>query len=208
MKNPRSVHLIEDANTAASVMNPLRRSILEALREPDSAAGVARRLDVPRQKLNYHIRKLEADGLVERVGERQARGFTEVLMQSVAHAYLVSPSTLGSIEADPKDLKDRASAAYLLAAAGRLIRNVGTLRRTADEKGKRLATLTIEATVTFATAEDQRAFGDDLTRTIAALARKYHSPDAESGRSFDVLAAVSQRPPGAGNEQQSVTEES
>lgn len=208
MNDPKSVHLIEDANTAASVMHPLRRSILEALRGPDSAAGLARRLDIPRQKLGYHIRKLEAAGLIEQVGERKARGFTEVLMQSVARSYLVSPSTLGSIEADPKDVKDRASSAYLLAAAGRLIRNVGILRRAADQQGKRLATLTVESTVTFVTAEDQRAFGDELTRAIAALVEKYHAPDAESGRTFDVLGAVSQRPGKAGNEQPSTSEES
>lgn len=208
MTEPKTVHLIENECTAASVMNPLRRSILEALREPDSAAGVARRLDVPRQKLNYHIRKLEAGGLIGKVGERQARGFTEVLMQSVAHSYLVSPATLGSIEADPKDLADRASSAYMLAAAGRLIRNIGALRRAADEKGKRLATLTIESSVTFADAAGQRAFGDELTRAIAALARKYHSPDSENGRTFDVLAAVSQRPDGAGLEHPTRTRES
>ena len=194
MNKPKTLHLIEEASTAAAVMHPLRRSILEALREPDSAAGVARRLGVPRQKLGYHMRKLESEGLIEKVGERQARGFTEVLMQAVARSYLLSPATLGSIEADPKDVKDRASSAYLMAAAGRLIRNVGMLRRTADEQGKRLATLTVESSLTFASAEDQKAFGDELTRAIAALARKYHSPDAAAGRTFDLLAAVNQRP--------------
>lgn len=175
-------------------MSPLRRTILETLREPDSAAGVARSLDLPRQKLNYHIRKLEAEGLIEKVGERQARGFTEVLMQSVARSYLVSPAALGSIEVDPKDVKDRASSAYLMAAAGRLIRNIGILRRTADDQGMRLATLTVESTVTFKDVDDQRAFGDELTRSIASLIEKYHSPKAVSGRAFNILTAVSQKP--------------
>jgi len=201
MKEPKSVHLIEDAGAAAAVMSPLRRSILETLREPDSAAGVARRLDLPRQKLNYHVRKLEAAGLIEKVGERQARGFTEILMQSVARSYLVSPSALGAIEADPKDVKDRASSAYLMAAAGRLIRNVGELRRTADEQGKRLATLTMESTVTFADAADLRTFGDELTQAVATLVEKYHTPKAASGRTFSILAAVSQQPRESGDQQ-------
>ncbi|NNF04792.1 MAG: helix-turn-helix domain-containing protein [Rhodothermales bacterium] len=196
MQQPAPLHLIEDPDAAAAVMNPLRRTILEALRTPDSAAGVARRLDISRQKLGYHMRKLEADGLIEKVGERQARGFTEVLMRTVAQSFLVSPKALGSIEADPKDVKDKASSAYLIAAAGRLIRNVGELRRAADDEGKRLATLTAESSVTFASADEQRAFGEELTRAIAALVLKYHTPDAADGRTFDVFTAVSQRPTG------------
>ena len=36
----------------------------------NSAAGLAKRIGIPRQKLNYHIRQLEKQGLVEEVGER------------------------------------------------------------------------------------------------------------------------------------------
>ena len=40
----------------------------------------------------------------------------------------------------------------------------------------------------FATPADQRRFADELTTTLAALAAKYHQPDAPQGRTFRVFA--------------------
>ena len=51
---------------------------MRALDQPDSAAGLARRLGVPRQKLNYHLRLLEDDGLVDRLLSDD--GFVEKLV--------------------------------------------------------------------------------------------------------------------------------
>jgi DNA-binding transcriptional ArsR family regulator len=54
------------------LLDPERRRLLEALREePDSASGLARRLDDSRQRLNYHLRTLEEAGLVELREERR-----------------------------------------------------------------------------------------------------------------------------------------
>jgi len=51
--------------------------VLEQLREPASAAEVARRLGESRQNLNYHPKELERAGVVTRVGERRAGGLIE-----------------------------------------------------------------------------------------------------------------------------------
>ena len=60
-----AVHVIGEAGRAASVLHPLRLRILGELSDAESAADLARRLDIPRQLVNYHLRQLERDGLVE-----------------------------------------------------------------------------------------------------------------------------------------------
>ena len=55
-----------------SVLLPKPRvRLLEELQRPDSAAGLSRRLGIPRQKLNYHLRELEEAGLVELVEDNE-----------------------------------------------------------------------------------------------------------------------------------------
>ena len=70
------LQFIHAPKAAAALLRPMRRLVLEHLKEPESAAGLARRLDIPRQRLNYHLRELEKQGLVECVEERRraARG--------------------------------------------------------------------------------------------------------------------------------------
>src|SRR4029434_2715405 len=96
------VHVISDAERAASVLHPLRVCILSELGQAESAAELARRLGVPRQLVNYHLRQLETDGLVEAVGERRNGNCTERLVRAVAGSYLMSPSALRSRAAAPR----------------------------------------------------------------------------------------------------------
>jgi DNA-binding transcriptional ArsR family regulator len=63
---------------------PLRRRLLMRLAVPASASELAPEFGVSRQKLNYHLRRLEEAGLVELVAERRRRGFTERVLRSVA----------------------------------------------------------------------------------------------------------------------------
>jgi DNA-binding transcriptional ArsR family regulator len=187
--------VINEAAPAASLLDPTRLRILHALGQPDSAAGLARRLGVPRQKLNYHLRLLEDDGLVELVEERKKRNCTERIMRAVARSYLISPATLGALAADPERVADRTSSAYLVATAARAITEVSAARVGADRSGKKLPTLTIEADVRFATPADQHAFAEELTRALAALVTRYHDDSAPRGRSFRVLAGSWPAPP-------------
>ena len=59
--------LLDDLDTAHLALAPIRRRILAALTEPASAAGLAEQLDMPRQKIGYHLRALE-DALLEFAG--------------------------------------------------------------------------------------------------------------------------------------------
>jgi DNA-binding transcriptional ArsR family regulator len=183
-----AVHIIDDPARAAGMLHPLRLRILRELAEPDSAAGLARRLKLPRQQLNYHLRQLEAAGLLEVTGERRKRNCIERLLRAVARTYVISPATLGALAADPAAVQDRFSSAYLIAAATRALSEVATLQERAGEAGKRLPTLTLQADVRFANAERQRAFAEELSHEVARLIAKYHDDGAPGGRQFRFLA--------------------
>jgi DNA-binding transcriptional ArsR family regulator len=189
------MHLISDANHAAAVLHPLRLRILAGLAEQDSATSLARKLQLPRQLVNYHVRQLERAGLVEVVGERRRRNCTERLVRAVARSYLIDPSTLGNLAADPDRVEDHASSAYLVAAAARLIRELAVLRDGAGRTGKRVPTLTLQSEIRFATPESQQAFAAELTRTLALLVAKYHDDEAGDGRRFRLLVGAWPAPP-------------
>jgi len=155
-----AIEVLRDPARAANLLQPERLRVLENLLEPDSASGVARRLQLPRQQVNYHLRELEKCGLVEFIEERRRGNCLERLVQATARSYLISPDALGRLGRDPALQPDRFSAAYLLAAAARAIREVARLLVRADKAGKRVATLTLETEVRFADAAARSAFAE------------------------------------------------
>jgi len=81
------VEVLTDADRVAALAHPIRIAILDAMREPSSATGVARGIGETRQKTNYHVKALLDAGLLKSAGERRARNFVEQLYQSVAPAF-------------------------------------------------------------------------------------------------------------------------
>lgn len=171
-------------------MRPMRGKLLEALAEPASAAGLARKLDVPRQKVNYHLRELEKQGLVELVEERKRGNCVERIVRATAKSYVVSAEVLATLAIDPDAAKDVFSSRYLVAAAARTIRELAVLRERADKAGKRLPSLTLQSEVRFASAADRNAFGEELANALARLVEKYHDEEAEGGRRFRLLVGL------------------
>lgn len=180
----RPLDVIRSPATAAKLLQPTRRRILEHLSQAQSASGLARQLRLPRQKVNYHLRELEKDGLVALVEERKRGNCTERLVQATARSYLISPEVLGALGSRPEEVRDRFSAAYLMATAGRAVRDVAQLQAKADEAGQRLATLTLTSEVRFASAQARNGFAEELTTALAELSAKYHDEDAPGGRRF------------------------
>src|SRR5215510_9125307 len=97
-----AVEVIDDPAAAAVALDPVRSRLLSNLAEPGSAASLASQLGIARQKLNYHLRALEAHGLIEVSEERRWGGLTERRMVATARSYLVSPAALGPAAADPE----------------------------------------------------------------------------------------------------------
>ena len=183
----QDVAVIEDPAAAAAALDPLRSRLLAELREPASAGSLATRLDVPRQKLNYHLKALESLGLVVQVDERRHGGITERVVQATAASYVVSTAALGEGGADPDRVGDQLSAEYLVALGGRLVREVGDLSRRAEAADRRLPTFSIDTEIRFASAADRAAFADELTEAALQLAARYHHDD---GRPHRIVVAA------------------
>ena len=184
------VSYIRAAHQAATLLKPLRRLVLEHLDAPDSAAGLARRLNIPRQRLNYHLRELEKEGLLECVEERRKGNCTERMLKATARAFVITPEALGALGRAPDGGGDQFSAAYLAAAAGRTIQEIAELEGRARTEGRKLATLTIESEIRFASTASRAAFAEDLADAVARLVAKYHDDTAAAGRRFRLLTCV------------------
>jgi DNA-binding transcriptional ArsR family regulator len=143
-----------------------------------------------RQKVNYHLRALEAHGLVRLAEERKWGGLTERLLVATASSYVVSSSALGAVAAHPNREIDRLSASYLIALGARVIREVSDQVRRAKEAGQRLATLAVDTEVRFRSAADRAAFSTELTEAITKLVAKYHDESAPGGRAHRLVVVA------------------
>ena len=181
------VRVIDDPAAATVALDPVRSRLLSELREPASAATIAGRVGLPRQKVNYHLRTLESHGLVRVAGKRRWGGLTERRLVATASAYVVSPSALGPVAVDPEREMDRLSASYLIALAARAVREIAGLIRRADEAGKHLATLSVDTVIRFRSAPERAAFSAELAEAINRLVAKYHDESAPGGRSHRLV---------------------
>ena len=184
------IQVIEDPAAATVALEPMRSRLLSELAAPASAATLATRVGVARQKVNYHLRALEAHGLVQLAQERKWGGLTERLLVATAASYVVSPSAMGAVAVDPDREVDRLSASYLIALGARAIREVSDLVRRANEAGKRLATLAVDTEVRFRSASDRAAFSSELTEAITTLVSKYHDASALGGRAHRLVVVA------------------
>lgn len=190
------LRVIDDPASASVALDPVRSRLLSELRAPEgvSAATLAGRMGLPRQKVNYHLRTLEKHGLVRVAGRKRWGGLTERRLVATASSYVVSPCALGPIAppADPPRAEgvDRLSASYLVALAARVVREVGQLLRRSEELNKRLATLSIDTEVRFRSAADRAAFSQELSAAVASLVARYHDDSAPGGRRHRVIVGA------------------
>ena len=95
------VAVIEDPAAAEVSLDPVRARLLAELARPASATMLAARVDLPRQKVNYHLRALEKHGLVELVEERHRQvgalvrpGGDRIHRPARRQKFLASPSAI------------------------------------------------------------------------------------------------------------------
>ena len=186
---------------AAALLHPLRLKILDALREPDSAAGLARRLRLPRQKVNYHVRELARTHFLERAGQRRRRNMIERRYRTTARGYILSPELLGRLGVPHAQAEDAFSAAYLLGLLSLGQSELGRASREAAAQGKRLATLSINSEVRFESAEQRAKFTTELQRAVLEVVSRYASPythadsSAGPGRPYRLILGCFPIPP-------------
>lgn len=188
------IEVIADPAAAVVALDPGRARLLGELREPASAAELAGRLGLPRQKINYHLRQLEQHGLVEVAENRTWGGLTERRLVATAAGYVVSPAAMGAAGGGPERIRDRLSASYLIALGARLIRELGALARVAAQRRGRLHVYGLDSELRFASTADRAAFAEELTAAVTRLAAKYHDEGAPNGRWHRLVIAVHPRP--------------
>lgn len=173
---------VEEPEKLRMALSPIRRQLLELLREPSSATQLAAALEVPRQRVNYHLRELEKAGLVELVEERPRRGFTERILRASAGTLVVDPGVMGGAFSQ---IQDQYAAEHLVDVAAGTVRDVARMQTAADTAGKRLLTFTLEAEVRFAEPGDVHRFTDALTEAVRRTVEQF---DTEDGRPYRLIA--------------------
>ncbi|MET1232251.1 MAG: helix-turn-helix domain-containing protein [Candidatus Limnocylindrales bacterium] len=185
------VTVIENAAAAESSLDPIRTRLLaELASEAGSATTLAKKVGLPRQKVNYHLRTLERHGLIGLVEERRKGNVTERVLRATASAYVISPAALAAVEPDPSRSPDRLSAFWLLALASKLVGDVGALLVGATKARQRLATFAMDGEIRFATPADRAAFAEELAATVTDLVARYHDEEAPDGRRHRVVFAI------------------
>ena len=188
------VEVIDDPAAAMTTLDPKRARLLAEMAEPISAAKLAARVGLARQKVNYHLRALEKHGLVEEAEQRRWGGLTERLLVARAASYVVSPAALGPIASDPGRTRDRLSAGYVIALAARVVQEVSQLLRRSRETGKRLATLSIDTEIRFRSAGERAECSRELAATVTHLVARYHDETAPGGRRHRLVIVAHANP--------------
>ena len=182
----KPVETITTPRRAAAILaHPLRPRILAHAREPISASELARRLDQPRQRLNYHVRQLAQHDLLEAVGQQRRRNMVEQQYIASAQAYVLTPAVLGDAAPAGAGNQDQTSAAQLIGLCARAQNDVARLIETGHAAGIRVRTLSLQADVAFDTAEQRTTFMDEIKSAINDVAARYHGK--ASGRVFRLV---------------------
>ena len=181
------MRLVEEPEGLRAALGPLRRAVLERMRESASASEIAAVLGVPRQRVNYHSRNSGMLAWWELVEERRLRGCTERLMRATARAFVVDPAVLApsARPASTVRARDRFAAEHLMSTAAGTVREVGRMVAAADAKNKRLLTFTVETELWFAQPADVHRFTDAVAEAIARTAEQHTTP--QEGRPYRVV---------------------
>ena len=189
---PGVIDLLDRPEQVLVALAPFRRELLERLREPASATELAAELGLSRQRVNYHLKALEAAGLVTLVEELPRRGFTERVLQATADRFIVDPAVVTPERlVDAVEALDQHAAEHLVAAASHTVREVTRMQAAAQRRQERLLTFTVEADVAFAEPADLEAFTEALAEAVATTAARFHTA---GGRRYRLIAAAHPAP--------------
>jgi biotin operon repressor len=175
---PAPVAVIAETPRAGLLLKPLRLRILAEAREPVSATGIATRLGLARQKVNYHVRELARAGFLRRAGRQRKRGLTEQRYVVTAQAFLLGPSVLGPMSAEAAAATDKATAAYLMTLGAQMQREAGTAWRQAQAAGQRVPILSLDSEVQFASSEARARFAQALSEAVTRIVAEHATPSS------------------------------
>jgi DNA-binding transcriptional ArsR family regulator len=181
------VVVLDEPERVAALAHPLRAAVLDALRRPNSAAGVARAIGETRQKTNHHVKALLDVGLVRRVGERRTGNFVEQLYHAVAGTFVVSPRLAWGGDARAEALRRQVPLEQLVRLGERVQRDASALLDRAAFDGEAIPSLVVEAEVSFPDAAARAAFADAYLAAVKPLLARH---GARAGDRYRVAIAV------------------
>jgi DNA-binding transcriptional ArsR family regulator len=189
------VALLDEPDRLRVGLTPIRRRLLERLRQPASATQLASELAMGRQRVNYHLRALEKAKLVDLVEERQRRGCVERILIARAQAFIVDPGVMAAKTGSnasaaaglgvSRAVQDKFSAEHLIDTAADLVRDVTRMRVQAEKQGARLLTFTMQTDISFAEPGDLERFTTAVAEFVAREAAKFNTPTG--GRRYRVV---------------------
>ncbi len=182
-----NLKIITEERAAQAFLDPTRRMLASALRKPQSAAGLAQRFGLPRQRVNYHLRTLENLGMLELAGTRQRRNCTERLLQLTADAYCIDPGLLGELGRPTEPVNDRFGITAVILRLSRALSDIIARKRRAEREGRRFDSLCAEVTLAFENRSEQQSFMIELQRFLKEKAEMYRIDDERKCRRFRVL---------------------
>lgn len=186
----RDLEVLATPARAVAVLDPTRARLLSELTEPASAAMLAERVALTRQRITYHLRTLAGLGLVEEAGQRRWGGLTERMYVASAASYAIASGALGVVGSDPARASDRLSEQYLVAVAARVVDEVAALSRQAG--AGQVPTLTIDTEIDLPDAGARAAFAQDLAAAVNVVVARHHDPSTPAttgGRHRLIVAA-------------------
>jgi DNA-binding transcriptional ArsR family regulator len=185
-KKRKETFTIESLDQAAALLNPLRVEILAQLKEPHSAAEVARQLKETPQRINYHLKALERVGLVERAGSRQVRNLVEVLYRSIARTFLLAESLPLGHQGLQK-LKDQSALQHLIRHAEQIKKDALILMERSEEEI--IPSASVQMKITLQGEEQRRQFLQEYVDQVKQLIKKYgHETDSKD--TYQVSLAI------------------
>ena len=180
MAASEDLQCITDPARAAEILHPLRLEILRLAGEPISASELAPRLNLSRQRVNYHVRRLARGGFLRRAGQRRRRNMIEQRYVASARAFLLSPDLLGAVGTDWRRVGDPASAEYLLALGCQMESDLIRVWRQAQTTGKPAATQSLKSQFRFESAQQRERFTRALEEAVVRVVTEHTSPNLRS----------------------------
>jgi biotin operon repressor len=189
---------LDSLEQARLLFQPLRIEILQLLASAQSCGELAAQLGCSTQKVNYHVKALEAAGLVRRVAQRRVRALTEGIYQARARSFWPGASLLQGLGAGPGG-QDALSKNYLLALAGEFGSDAARLALGSAAAAQEHPTLSLSAQVSLADPRRRSAFLSELKLALLRLAEKYGADgETDTTEEYKLVLACYPAQPDAG----------
>jgi Helix-turn-helix domain len=180
--------VLEDPAAIGAATHPVRAAMLARMREPSTAAEVARATKLSRQNAAYHVQELVKAGLLRHAGERQKGNFIEQLYVAVAPAFVISPrSTWGAEPRRAQAVADQLSLGELVARGEQLQRDAAALLDRAAFDGEEIPSASVATEIRFASEDDRAEFLSEYVELLTELAARR---GAKRGRPYRLLLAA------------------